>query len=91
MENRKRGGRTKGTPNKVTAKIKERLTEVLNAELQKLQLDELQPKDRVELVKALLPYILPRLQTTYVLNEPEQTEIKPIQIQWTQSPPTPSL
>lgn len=91
MENKKHGGRTKGTPNKVTAKVKERLTDVLNAELQKLQLDELQPKDRVELVKALLPYILPRLQTTYVMNEPEQTEIKPIQIEWIESTPTPSL
>ena len=82
MESRKRGGRTKGTPNKVTAKIKERLTEVLSAEIESLQLTGLQAKDKIELVKALLPYVLPKLQSTYIETDKEPTEIKPIQIQW---------
>lgn len=83
MESRKRGGRTKGTPNKVTTEIREKITLVLSSEIQRLQLDGLTPRDRVELIKALLPYILPRLQATYIEQQTEPTEIKPINlIEW---------
>ena len=80
MESRKRGGRTKGTPNKVTAEIREKITLVLSNEVQKLQLDELTAKDRIELIKALLPYILPRLQATYIEQQTEPKEINPINL-----------
>jgi len=73
VESRKRGGRTKGTPNKVTAQVKEKLTEVLTKELEQLELDGLTAKDRIELVKAILPYILPRLQATYLEHEKDPT------------------
>lgn len=84
MESSKKGGRTKGTPNKVTAKIKERLTDVLSNEVESLQLTGLSAKDKIELIKALLPYILPKLQSTYIETDKEPTEIKPITIKWTQ-------
>ena len=69
MESRKRGGRTKGTPNKVTAQIKEILSDVLKNELKKINSETLTIKDRIELVKVILPYIIPRLQTTYIEHE----------------------
>jgi hypothetical protein len=84
VESSKKGGRTKGTPNKVTAKIKERLTDVLSNEVESLQLTGLSAKDKIELIKALLPYILPKLQSTYIETDKEPTEIKPITIKWTQ-------
>lgn len=84
MESSKKGGRTKGTPNKVTAKIKERLTDVLSNEVESLQLTGLSAKDKIELIKALLPYILPKLQSTYIETDKEPTEIKPITIKWIQ-------
>ena len=84
MENRKRGGRIKGTPNKITATIKQKLSEILNAEIEKLRLENLTSKDRIELVKALLPYILPKLQTTSFDIESPQNEINQIKIiEWT--------
>jgi hypothetical protein len=84
VESSKKGGRTKGTPNKVTAKIKERLTDVLSNEVESLQLTGLSAKDKIELIKALLPYILPKLQSTYIETDKEPTEIKPITIKWIQ-------
>ena len=84
MESRKRGGRLKGTPNKITATIKQKLSEILNAEIEKLRLENLTSKDRIELVKALLPYILPKLQTTSFDIESPQNEINQIKIiEWT--------
>ena len=84
MENRKRGGRIKGTPNKITATIKQKLSEILNAEIEKLRFENLTSKDRIELVKALLPYILPKLQTTSFDIESPQNEINQIKIiEWT--------
>lgn len=82
MESRKRGGRTKGTPNKVTAQIKEILSDVLKNELKKINSETLTIKDRIELVKVILPYIIPRLQTTYIEHEYQSNEITPISIEW---------
>ena len=59
----KTGGRTAGTENKTTKEIRVVLKEVINNELLNIEslLCELQPKERLELVIKLMPFVLPKL------------------------------
>lgn len=69
----KYGGRQKGTPNKLTKELRSVLKDVLYQELEQIQthLDSLKPKERVELVIKLIPYILPKVTTiSHTTNEP---------------------
>jgi hypothetical protein len=69
----KTGGRTAGTVNKTTKEIRTVLKDVINNELLNIEtlLSELQPKERIELVIKLIPYVLPKIQTeNYSLGEP---------------------
>lgn len=72
---KKFGGREKGTPNKLTSEIKETLRDVLNSEIENLpqRLNELEVKDRLDVLVKLIPYILPKE------NEQMNFEIKPPQ------------
>ncbi len=59
----KTGGRKAGTPNKVTRELRERLKEVFYEELDNLPnaLKEMTPKERVEVVIRLAPFVLPKV------------------------------
>jgi hypothetical protein len=65
----KTGGRTAGTENKTTKEIRAVLKEIINNELLNIEslLCKLQPKERLELVIKLMPFVLPKLA-------PEPTE-----------------
>lgn len=65
MDRVKTGGRTKGTPNKITSELRDSLKQIIDGELISLsnRLEQLEPKERVELLIKLLPYILPKVQT----------------------------
>lgn len=68
----KTGGRTAGTLNKTTKEIRAILKDVINDELLNIEtlLTELQPKERIELIIKLIPYVLPKVQTeSYTLGE----------------------
>lgn len=70
----KTGGREKGTPNKLTQEVKEILAEVVNKELLNVGevLESLQPKERLEIVIKMLPYVTPKLRDVELnLNESE--------------------
>ena len=56
---KKYGGRQKGTPNKLTKELRTLLKDIMYDELEELQevLGALNPKDRVELLIKLMPYI----------------------------------
>ena len=56
-------GRQKGTPNKLTRELRSILKDVLHQEMEQLQerLDELQPKDRMDALLKLMPYVFPKL------------------------------
>lgn len=60
---RKYGGRKKGTPNKITGTVKEMINKTLTKQLESLPklLSELSPKERVEVVIKLLPYLIPKM------------------------------
>ena len=58
----KTGGRQKGTSNKVTTDLRQLLKEFVTGELNKVDslLEQVEAKDRLELLVKLLPYTLPR-------------------------------
>ncbi len=75
----KTGGRQKGTPNKCTNEIRERISEIVNDELSQLksELQKLDAKDRIETLIKLMPYIVPKLKeitTDSTINI--ETEVK---------------
>ena len=53
-----------GTPNKTTKEIRNVLKGVINNELENIQslLNEMQPKERLEVVIKLIPYVLPKIE-----------------------------
>lgn len=70
---KKFGGREKGTPNKLTKDLRNILKNIIYKELELLneKIDDLEYKDRVELVIKLLPYTLPKIQNiSHTTNEP---------------------
>ena len=69
----KYGGRSKGTPNRLTKELRTVLKDIVYRELEtiELRLDELDPKERIELTIKLMPYVFPKLQSiSHSANEP---------------------
>ena len=70
---KKYGGRQKGTPNRMTKELRAVLKDVLFEELCEIKekLDMLEPKERLELVIKLIPYVLPKVNSvSHNTNEP---------------------
>ena len=69
----KHGGRKKGTPNRLTKEVRAVLKEVVFDEMSQIHLhfEKLDPKERIELLIKLIPYVCPKIQTaSHSLNEP---------------------
>ena len=58
----KTGGRVQGTPNKLTAEMRETLKTILNKEIEILPelLKKMDPEKRAEILTRLLPFIMPK-------------------------------
>jgi len=71
-------GRPPGAPNKTTAAIRENLEIALKGEIEKIPelLSKLEPKDRLEAIARLLPYISPKLQAAYLQEDTGPTVIR---------------
>ena len=70
---KKYGGREKGTPNRLTKELRSVLKDIVYQELEEIEkhLDELEPKERLELVLKLMPYTLPKVNNiSHTTNEP---------------------
>jgi hypothetical protein len=65
-------GRPKGAVNKTTAETKELIQKIVSNELDKITdlLEKLEPKERIDAVIRLLPYIVPK-QSEVSITEPE--------------------
>ncbi len=63
MQGVKTGGRTAGTPNKVTSELRKTLKAIIAAELESLPvtLGELPPRERLDLLIKLLPFCMPKV------------------------------
>ena len=61
----KTGGRKVGTPNKVSAEMRQLLKQIISDELEALPatLEQLPGKDRLEAVLKLMPFVLPKVES----------------------------
>ena len=69
----KYGGRQKGTPNRMTKELRSILKDMMYQEIEIIQdhLDQLNPKERVELLIKLMPFVLPKTTSiSHTTNEP---------------------
>ena len=69
----KYGGRKKGTPNRLTKELRAILKEALHKELETIgdQLEQLEPKERLEVLIKLMPFVFPRMNTiSHSMDEP---------------------
>ncbi len=74
----KTGGRTKGTPNKITSEIKEIFKEIIECNLPQLQNDilELSPKERIDVLLRLSEFVIPKLQRSNIDVESEKRNLE---------------
>lgn len=58
------GGRQKGTPNKVTASVKDWVAQVIDKNRRQMERDikALEPKDRLMMLEKLMQYVVPKQQ-----------------------------
>lgn len=71
------GGRSKGTPNKSTFLVREKLQIILNNCIQNLDLNELSNREKIELITKLLPFVTPKYMSIIDQAKPEPNQIKP--------------
>ena len=70
---KKYGGRQKGTPNRMTKELRVLLKDIIYQELEEVQerFSLLEPRQRIELIIKLMPYILTKVNNiSHTTNEP---------------------
>ena len=72
--------RPKGSPNKITAEIKERLSEVIMDAMSTIDIDSMTQNEKLKLIQIGLTYVIPRLkQVEEVTDEmPREFQIEMI-------------
>lgn len=60
------GGRTKGTPNRTTATVKDWIASLIDKNREQVEADlvSLEPKDRLQMLERLMQYVVPKQQAT---------------------------
>ena len=61
--------RPKGSPNKLTAEIKERLSQVVMDAMSSIDIDSMTQNEKLKLIQIGLTYVVPRLKHTEETNE----------------------
>ena len=54
--------RPKGSPNKITAEIKERLSQVIMDAMSRIDIDSMTQNEKLKLIQIGLTYVIPRLK-----------------------------
>ena len=67
---KKFGGRKKGTPNKLTAEVKEKVQSLLDGAIDSIDLNECTTAKRIRLIEIGLRYTLPTMKQ--IENQPER-------------------
>ena len=71
--------RPKGSPNKITAEIKEKLSHVLMNAMSSIDIDSMTQNEKLKLIQIGLTYVVPRLKHTEEREEePRQFQIEVI-------------
>ena len=74
---KKYGGRTKGTPNKLSNEIKERLADIISEAIDSIDVKTLTVSERLKLIQIGIQYVIPRLKhTEEVREEPRNFQIE---------------
>jgi hypothetical protein len=70
--------RPKGSPNKITAEIKERLSKVIMNAMSSIDIDSMTQNEKLKLIQIGLTYVIPRLKQVenIVEEEPRKFEIE---------------
>jgi ATP-dependent Lon protease len=69
--------RPKGSPNKITAEIKERLSQVLMDAMSTIDIDSMTQNEKLKLIQIGLTYVIPRLKhTEEIKEEPRNFQIE---------------
>ena len=63
--------RPKGSPNKITAEIKERLSKVIMDAMSSIDIDLMTQNERLKLIQIGLTYVIPRLKQVENIEEEE--------------------
>ena len=64
---KKFGGRTKGTPNKLNSKIKDKLSSIISEAIDSFNIEDMTKAERLKLIQLGIPYII---------TKPQQEEIQ---------------
>ncbi|MDA8589269.1 hypothetical protein N9L00_03535 [Flavobacteriaceae bacterium] len=65
MKGYKTGGRQQGTPNKVSARIKDRLGDIIELTLDSIDVNEFSEVEKIKLLQALCHYVIPKQKQVY--------------------------
>ena len=65
----KTGGRKKGTPNKISSQVKEKLSQIIDETIDSLDISVMNSNQKIKLIQIGLQYIIPKSQT---IEDPEQ-------------------
>ena len=69
--------RPKGSPNKITAEIKERLSQVIMNAMSTIDIDSMTQNEKLKLIQIGLTYVVPRLKhTEEIKEEPREFQIE---------------
>ena len=63
MKGLKTGGRQKGTPNKLTSEIRDRISVIVSGTLDSIDVSKFNRMEKIKLLQLLCHYILPKLQS----------------------------
>ena len=63
--------RPKGSPNKITAEIKERLSQVIMDAMSSIDIDLMTQNEKLKLIQIGLTYVIPRLKQVENIDEEE--------------------
>ena len=64
-------GRISGKPNKLTAKVKERLATILDEAMDSIDIKTMTKAERLKLIQISLQYVIPRLKQLEEITEEE--------------------
>ncbi len=60
MSRQKYGGREKGTPNRLTSKVKDKLERILDKCIDSLSIDDMSNQEKLKAIQLCLQYLMPK-------------------------------
>ena len=69
-------GRKKGIPNKITAKVKDRLATIIDEAMDSIDVEKLTVAERIKLIQIGLQYVIPRLKQVEEITDEMPTNFQ---------------